>query len=160
MTQVSAAMGDARYELSGDSLLTYWTDRTTGRVSILANRVELEGDALVQRDDSGNLVSRMEKASPAPRPGAPLAGIWCSDDGPGLTTWTEFTDDGRMFVRLPIRSLPGRYTVTGDSLSVELQGSDRRQFTFRVSGSELTIVVSGGAEKQFRRAETKLLGTS
>ena len=156
MVQISAAMGDARYRLDGDSLLTFWTDRATGKVSVLANRVELEGEALVQRDEQGNLVNRMERSRSRGK-SAPLAGIWCSDDGPGLTTLTEFTEDGRMFVRLPIRSLPGRYWLSGDSLAVELQGSDRREFKYQVKGDEFTIVVPSSSEKRFRRVETSLL---
>ena len=62
--QISAAMGDASWELRDDWLLTYWKDRATGKVSVLANRVELEGDELLQKDEQGNLVSRMRRAGP------------------------------------------------------------------------------------------------
>ena len=112
--QVSAAMGDATYKLDGEWLLTFWKDRESGKVSILANRVELEGYELLQKDEEGNLVSRMRREGPAAA-GNPVAGVWCSEDGPGLTTFTEFTAGGDMFIRLPIRSLSGRYWLSGIS---------------------------------------------
>ncbi len=154
--QVSAAMGDATYELKEDWLLTYWKDRTTGKVSILANRVELEGDELLQKDEQGNLVSRMRRAG-APQTASPVAGLWCSEDGPGLTTFTEFTSGGDMFIRLSIREVSGRYWLSGDQLAVELEGSSRREFQFRVEKDSLTVTPPGGSAREFRRARATLL---
>jgi len=153
--QVSAAMGDATYELREDWLVTYWKDRSTGKVSVLANRVELEGDELLQKDEQGNLVSRMRRVG-AGR-GASLSGVWCSEDGPGLTTWTEFTGDGAMFIRLPIRELTGRYWLSGDQLAVELEGSTRREFQYKVIDEVLTVTPPGGTAKEFRKARSALL---
>lgn len=154
--QISAAMGDATYKLDGDWLLTFWKDRGTGKVSVLANRIELEGYDLLQKDEQGNLVSRLERAGPAAKD-SPVAGIWCSEDGPGLTTFTEFTQTGDMFIRLPIRELSGRYWLSGDRLAVELEGSSRKEFPFRVADDVLTVTPAGGTAKQFRRARATIL---
>jgi hypothetical protein len=154
--QISAAMGDATYELREDWLVTYWKDRTTGRVSILANRVELEGDELLQKDEQGNLVSRMRRAG-APNEGSALTGIWCSEDGPGLRTFTEFTSRGEMFIRLPIREVSGRYWLSGDQLAVELEGSTRKEFLYRVTDDVLTVTPAGGTAREFRRAHATSL---
>ncbi len=151
-------MGDATYKLDGDWLLTFWKDRESGKVSILANRVELEGYELLQKDEEGNLVSKMRREGPAAA-GNPVAGIWCSEDGPGLTTFTEFTAGGDMFIRLPIRSLMGRYWLSGDQLAVELGESPRKEFQFKVDGDVLTVTPAGGAPRQFRRARSSLLRT-
>lgn len=156
--QVSAAMGDATYRLDGDWLLTFWKDRESGKVSTLANRVELEGLELLQKDEEGNLVARMSRES-GPVPNAPpISGRWCAEDGPGLTTFTEFTPAGKMYVRLPIRVLTGRYWLSGtDQLAVELEGSTRREFQFHVAENLLMVTPKGGTEKKFRRAESTLL---
>jgi hypothetical protein len=156
--QVSAAMGDATYQLKDEWLLTFWKDRATGKVSVLANRVELEGEELLQKDEQGNLVSRMRRAGPA----GPqlLAGIWCSEDGPGLTTYTEFTAAGDMFIRLPIRELYGRYWLSGDQLAVELEGSSRKEFQFKVAADVLTVTPAGGTAREFRRARATSLKSS
>lgn len=157
--QVSAAMGDATYKLDGEWLLTFWKDRASGKVSVLANRIELEGYELLQKDEQGNLVSRLERAGPAVE-GSPVAGIWCSEDGPGLTTFTEFTQAGDMFIRLPIRELSGRYWLSGDQLAVELEGSSRREFQYRVADDVLTVTPAGGTAKEFRRARATVLRVS
>ena len=79
--QVSAAMGDATYRLDGEWLLTFWKDRESGKTSALANRVEFEGYDLLQKDEQGNLVSRLQprgrRRSKVPRSkgsGAPKTG--------------------------------------------------------------------------------------
>jgi len=155
--QVSAAMGDATYEVKDDWLITSWKDRESGKVSMLANHVELEGDEMLQKDEQGNLVSRLEREGAAVS-GRPIAGVWCGEDGPGLTTLTEFTPAGDMFIRLPIRALSGRYWLSGtDQLAVELEGSTRREFQFQIAGDVLTVTPKGGAAKEFRRARTSLL---
>jgi hypothetical protein len=155
--QVSAAMGDATYEIKDDWLITSWKDRETGKISMLANHVELEGNEMLQKDEQGNLVSRLERQSAAGS-GPAIAGVWCGEDGPGLTTLTEFTPAGEMFIRLPIRALSGRYWLSGaDQLAVELEGSTRREFQFQVAGDVLTVTPKGGTAKEFRRARTSLL---
>jgi hypothetical protein len=155
--QVSAAMGDATYEVKDDWLITSWKDRESGKVSLLANHVELEGNEMLQKDEQGNLVSRLERQSAAGS-GPAIAGVWCGEDGPGLTTLTEFTPAGEMFIRLPIRALSGRYWLSGtDQLAVELEGSTRREFQFQVAGDVLTVTPKGGPAKEFRRARNSLL---
>lgn len=156
--QVSAAMGDATYRLDGDWLLTYWKDRESGKTSAIANRVEFEGYDLLQKDEEGNLVSRLHRAGSA-LGGSPVEGIWCSEDGPGLTTFTEFTAGGDMFIRLPIRVLLGRYWLSGDQLAVELAESTRKEFQFQVTDDLLTVTPPGGTPRQFRRARSTLLRT-
>ena len=158
--QVSAAMGDATYQISGEWLLTYWKDRTTGKVSVLASQIDLEGDELLQKDEQGNLVARLTRAGPGVA-GSPLAGVWCSEDGPGLATLTEFTANGDMFIRLPIRALSGRYWLSGtDQLAVELEGAPRREFQYKVDGDVLTVTPQGGTAKEFRRTRTALLAAN
>ena len=155
--QISAAMGDATYQLSGEWLITSWKDRTTGKVSVLTSQVALEGDELLQKDEQGNLVARLTRAGRGAA-GSPLAGTWCSEDGPGLATLTEFTPAGDMFIRLPIRALSGRYWLSGtDQLAVELEGSQRREFQYKVAGDVLTVTPPGGTAKEFRKTRTALL---
>jgi hypothetical protein len=126
---------------------------------MLANHVELEGTELLQKDEQGNLVSRLERQGiSAAGAGPAIAGVWCGEDGPGLTTLTEFTPSGDMFIRLPIRALSGRYWLSGtDQLAVELEGSTRREFQFQVAGDVLTVTPKGGTAKEFHRARTSLL---
>jgi len=159
--QVSAAMGDATYEVKDDWLITSWKDRESGKISTLANRVELEGFEMLQKDEQGNLVSRLERegtSAAAPGSGSAVSGIWCGEDGPGLTTLTEFTPSGDMYIRLPIRALSGRYWLSGtDQLAVELEGSTRREFAYQVAGDVLKVTPKGGTAKEFHRARTSLL---
>jgi hypothetical protein len=156
--QISAAMGDATYKLDGEWLLSFWKDRESGKTSALAGRVEIEGYDLLQKDEQGNLVSRLQRAGSAVS-GSAVEGIWCSEDGPGLTTFTEFTAGGDMFIRLPIRVLLGRYWLSGDQLAVELAESTRKEFQFQVTDDLLTVTPAGGTPRQFRRARSTVLRT-
>ncbi len=64
-----------------------------------------------------------------------------------------------MFIRLPIRSLLGRYWLSGDQLAVELAESTRKEFQFQVAGDLLTVTPAGGTARQFRRARSTVLGS-
>jgi hypothetical protein len=129
-------------------------------VSVLATQLDVEGDELLQKDEQGNLVSRLSRTGRR-NAASPLAGVWCSEDGPGLATLTEFTPGGEMFIRLPIRALSGRYWLSGtDQLAVELEGAPRREFQYKVDGGVLTVTPQGGTAKEFRRTRTALLAAS
>jgi len=157
LVQLSAAMGDASYKVEGNWLITFWKDRVTGKISEIVNAIEFEGNDLVEKDEQGNLVTRMERMERGMAHDSPLVGKWCSDTSPGLTTLREFTKDGKMFIRLPMVPTHGRYAISGDVLTVEVGQSTRKTFQFRIDNDFLTIVPKEGSEKKFKRVETTLL---
>ncbi len=157
LTQISASMADAAYEVDGDRLRTFWKDPETGRVSEVETELTFEGNMrFLEKGDEATGESWSERVGTAPRTGSPLVGQWCSLFIETLTTYREFTRD-RMYNRLPIVVLRGRYSVTGDSLRVEMQAQPPGEYPYRLDSGELLIKSRNGTEKRYKRPETSLL---
>ena len=157
LTQISASMADAAYEVDGDRLRTFWKDPETGRVSEVETELTFEGNMrFLEKGDEATGESWSERVGPAPRAGSPLLGKWCSLFLETLTTYREFTRE-RMYNRLPIVVLRGRYSVTGDSLRVEMQAQPPGEYPYRLDNGELLIKSRNGTEKRYKRPETSLL---
>lgn len=157
VTQISASMADAGYVIDGDRLRTFWKDPETGRISEVETEISFEGNTrFLEKGDEATGESWSERVGAAPRSGPPLVGQWCSLFLETLTTYREFTRD-RMYNRLPVVVLRGRYSVTGDSLRVELQGQPAGEYPFRLDNGELLIKSRSGAEKRYKRPATSLL---
>jgi hypothetical protein len=157
VTQISASMAEADYRVQGDRLITTWKDPATGRISEVETQVEFEGSGKFLEksdDDSGNTWS--DRIGEAPRAGSPLVGKWCFLFLETLTSYREFTKD-RMYNRLPVVTLRGRYSVSGDVLTVTMQDQPPGAYPFRIENGLLVIKSRDGAERQYRRPETSLL---
>ncbi|MGH9318124.1 MAG: hypothetical protein ACRD1P_13580 [Thermoanaerobaculia bacterium] len=155
--QMVAAMGDATFEVRGDGLLTFWKDNATGKTFVIENRIDFEGDVLLQKDDQGNLLDSLQRIARGRGSDPPLVGKWCSESLPGVATLREFTRDGKMFIRLLITAAHGRFRISGDTLTTDSDRSPSRTFRFRVENDLLTVIPAGSPEKKFKRAETTLL---
>ncbi len=157
VTQISASMADASYEVNGDRLRTFWKDPETGRVSEVETEISFEGNTrFLEKGDEASGESWSERVGAPPRSGSPLIGQWCSLFLETLTTYREFTRD-RMYNRLPVVVLRGHYSVTGESLRVEMQAQPAGEYPFRFDKGELVIKSRNGAEKRYKRPETSLL---
>jgi len=157
LTQISASMADAGYEIDGDRLRTFWKDPETGRASEVETEISFEGNTrFLEKGDEATGESWSERVGAAPRTGSPLVGQWCSLFLETLTTYREFTRD-RMYNRLPVVVLRGRYSVTADSLRVEMQAQPAGEYPFRLDKGELVIKSRNGSEKRYKRPETSLL---
>jgi hypothetical protein len=157
VTQISASMAEADYRVQGDRLITTWKDPATGKVSEVETHVEFEGSGRFLEkadDDSGDTWS--ERIGEAPRSGSPLVGRWCFLFLETLTSYREFTKD-RMYNRLPVVTLRGRYSVSADMLTVTMQDQPPGEYPFRIEGGRLVIKSRSGAEKEYKRPETSLL---
>ena len=157
VAQISASMAEADYRVQGDRLVTTWKDPATGRVSEVETHIEFEGNGkFLEKSDDGSGDTWSDRVGQAPRAGSPLVGQWCSLFLETLTTYREFTRD-RMYNRLPVVILRGRYSVSGDKLTVTMQDQPPGEYPFRIEGGLLVIKSRNGAEKQYRRPETSLL---
>jgi hypothetical protein len=158
VTQISASMAEADYKLLGDRLVTTWKDPATGRVSEVETHIEFEGTSkfLEQGEDGTSGDSWSDRVGAAPSTGSPLVGRWCFLFLDTLTSYREFTKD-RMYNRLPVVVLRGRYSVAGDKLKVEMQDQPPGEYPFRLEGGLLVIKSRNGSEKQYKRPETSLL---
>ena len=157
LTQISASMADAGYVVDGDRLRTFWKDPETGRISEVETEISFEGNTrFLEKGDEATGESWSERVGAAPRSGSPVIGQWCSLFLETLTTYREFTRD-HMYNRLPVVVLRGRYSVTGDSLRVEMQAQPAGEYPFRIDNGELVIKSRNGAERRYKRPATSLL---
>jgi hypothetical protein len=160
VSQLSAAMGDAIYRVEGSWLVTSWKDPESGKSSETVSEISFEGDALIEKAGEGENASetRMSRVGQGPKGRPPIVGKWCYEYLPGVNALREFTEDGRMFWRLPLRPSRGRYISAGDTLSIEMEGSEGKAFTYKVEGELLTLTSKdGGGEQHFRKAQSTLL---
>jgi hypothetical protein len=157
VTQISASMADATYSVEGDRLRTFWKEPATGRVSEVETQIEFEGDRhFLEKGDEASGENWSERVGAAPWSGSPLLGQWCSLFLETLTTYREFTPD-RMYNRLPVVTLRGQYSVSGETLRVEMQAQPPGEYPFSIDNGELVIKSRNGSEKRYKRPETSLL---
>jgi len=157
VTQISASMAEADYRLVDDRLITTWKDLATGKISSVETRVEFEGpNRFLEKSDDNSGDSWSDRMGAAPRDGSPIVGRWCFLFLETLTSYREFTRD-RMYNRLPVVTLRGRYDVSGDRLTVTLQGQPPGEYPFRLEGGELVIKSRNGEDRRYKRPETTLL---
>ena len=158
VTQISASMAEADYRLVGDRLITTWKDLATGKASEVETQVNFEGNnRFLEKsdiDNSGDTWS--ERVGAAPAKGSPLTGQWCSIFLETLPAYREFKG-GKMYNRLPVVVLRGRYSVDGSVLNVTMQDQPLGNYPFRFEDGNLLIKSRNGSEKKYRRPATSLL---
>jgi hypothetical protein len=157
VVQISAAMAEADYKVQDDWLRVFWKDAKTGKISEVDTTIEFEGsDRFLEKGEDGSGDAWSERIG-QPVPGAsPLVGQWCSLYLDTLTTFREFTPE-RMYNRLPIVVLRGRYSTAGDTLTVQMDGQASGQYPFRLENGELSIRSRDGSDKKYKRPECSLL---
>ena len=108
-------------------------------------------DVLVQTDDKDDEIRKERVGSQAPGR-EPLVGAWRYRHDTGAIAFERYTEDGRLFFRLPMTSEHGCYRATSDSLSLDIAGrTSTAQYT--VAGTTLTLRSTDGKTHAYRRAE-------
>ena len=159
VTQISASMAEADYRLVDDRLITTWKDRATGKISEVETHVEFEGsNRFLEKSDTADAAdSWSERVGPsASFAGSPLVGQWCAIFLEMLPMYREFKGS-RMYNRLPVVVIRGRYGVDGGILNVTMQEQPPGNYPFRFENGNLFIKSRNGSEKKYRRPETSLL---
>jgi hypothetical protein len=159
VTQISASMAEADYRLVDDRLMTKWKDKVTGKTSEVETHVEFEGtNRFLEKSDVADAADNWsERVGPsASFSGSPLVGQWCSIFLEMLPMYREFKG-GRMYNRMPVVVLRGRYSVDGGVLNVTMQEQPPGNYPYRFEDGNLVIKSRNGSEKKYRRPETTLL---
>ncbi len=157
VTQVSASMAEADYRLNGEWLQMFWNDKTTGKASEADAQIEFEGsDRLIEKIGEKDNQTVSERVGEPPRDGSPILGQWCSPFLGIFSSYREFTKD-RVYTRMPVVILRGRYIAGADSLTVQIEGQPSGQYPYRIEKGVLIIKSRDGTEKQYKRPETSLL---
>ncbi len=85
-----------------------------------------------------------------PSPATPsIVGVWTYPYHTGGTAYEEYTQDGRMLFRLPIRTTGCRWTVDADRLVLTL-GNESMTSRWRIADDRLTMDVNGQS-RAYRR---------
>lgn len=157
VTQVSAAMGDATYDVTGDWLRTFWRNPVTDKVTEIDAQIDFEGpDLMVETDEKGALLSRLHRMGPRVSETAPWLGQWCHIYMELRPAYREFTSD-RMFFRLPVVFLRGTFEAGDGALTVRIPGRPPGRYPYRLEQGRLILISQDGSERIYRRAETSLL---
>ncbi len=158
VTQISAAMGDTTYEVSGEWLRTFYTDEDTGQVRESELMLEFEGsDRFAEKGADGEAQGYSDRIGSSTPGASPLVGQWCSLFLDMLTNYRQFTADGKLFVRMPIVTLRGTYRVQGGELTVEIFGQPPGRYPFRIENGQLFIKSRDGSDRVYKRSESTLL---
>lgn len=149
-----AAMVDFQYKLDGNKLVTSFENPETGKREEQASEIRIEGDTLVRKQEGGEI--RMKREGEERNAGAPIVGVWSYAHDSGGTAFETFTPDGRLIFRLPIRSDPGKWSVSGERLTVRIEreaGSAPRMISFRIEPGGLVTTDDKGKDQKYKRAE-------
>ena len=158
VTQISAAMSDATYQVQGEWLRLFYTDESTGKVNESDTVVELQGtDRFVEKAEDGTEQAWSERIGPRASETTPLVGTWCSVFLDTLTSYKEFTATGKAFTRMPFVVLRGTYRVEGSDLTVRILGQGEGKYPFRIENGQLLIKNKEGVDRAYKRSECRLL---
>jgi hypothetical protein len=110
----------------------------------------------IESPDEQAMFDRMRQPTTMARVGppttplaAPIVGTWSYQHHTGATAYETFTRGGRWYLRVPMRVVHGRYTVTGGEVSVQLPG---RSEAFARQDDVLVSAAAGRGRATYRRA--------
>ncbi|HEX9309867.1 MAG TPA: hypothetical protein VF887_03555 [Gemmatimonadaceae bacterium] len=115
LTFTVGAMLDAKYRRAGDTLFIV---DPSGHAT--ASRIKISHDTLVTTtpDNREQRETRVGTALLSD----PLVGLWTYPHYTGVAAFEQYTPDGQLHLRVPIRTLKGTYATARDSAMLHLPG--------------------------------------
>jgi hypothetical protein len=105
-------------------------------------RIKIDGDVLFLTGPDGKVVE--QKRLGRPEPGKPaIVGAWQFRHPAGVNGFIRYTDDGRAFLRIPMRSAVGRYTLTSNELRLTRSSQPEVVMAIELRGDELAMSGEG-----------------
>lgn len=149
--EATTVIVNAFYRVTGGRLVIAEKPFAAEAPADMSVRVEVEGDVLRWTGPDGSLVrkERLGRAE-AGKPG--IVGAWRYRHDTGTTAFERFTDDGRMFFRLPMKSYVGRYVLKGSDLVLSRPNQAGVVMKIVVQTDELSLS-TGGRTTTYRRDE-------
>jgi hypothetical protein len=138
------ALVDMRYRRSGDSLFVIDQAGTTR-----TSRIKIVADTLVDTRPRG--VQKKMRVGAAVV-GDSLLGVWTYPHYTGVAAFEEYTTDGQLHLRVPVRTLRGNYVTAGETAMLHLMGDGGgdREVKFAVSGDTLQLTWNGQTTRYVR----------
>lgn len=152
MTHWYAAMVEFTYVVQGSLLITSFTSATGGAMEQTTTEIRFEGDALIQKSAQSGAETRMTRKRAGGPHDAPIVGVWAYAHEAGGTAFMMYTADGRLIFRLPMRADRGRWSVSGDKLTIGPMPATAR-LTYRAEGDQLLLTDDQGKQVTYTRAE-------
>ena len=143
--QTVGAMVDATWSLDGEGL-TVSIPVPSGPPIVQHGSVSFEGPLVTQAFEGQP--KRMTRHGAAPATPS-IVGVWTYPHPAGGTAYEEYTPDGRMLFRLPIKTTSCRWTVEADRLERTV-GKESTNSRWRIAGEPLTLEAETGS-RIFRR---------
>lgn len=153
MTQWTAVLVELTYQVHGPLLLTFYRHPGSGATETQAAGIRFEGDVMIQKDPQGGGETRLTRRRAGGPQDAPIVGVWSTPHETGQTAFLLYTSDGRVVFRLPIRADRGRWTASGDQLTLASGPSAPTTVRYTVQGDRLVLVDSLSKQTVYSRAE-------
>jgi hypothetical protein len=144
LTFTVGALIDMKYRRAGDSLFV--TDQAG---NAKPSQIKIVGDTLVETKPRG--VQKKTRVGAAVR-GDSLLGLWTYPHYTGVAAFEEYTADGQLRLRVPVRTLKGNYVTAGETAMLHLigDGGGDREVKFAVSGDTLQLTWNGQSSRYVR----------
>jgi hypothetical protein len=136
LVESMTVMVDFRYEIAGDRLTVSPTSPDSGEPTVYTFRVQ--DDRLIETAKGDPAVEKV-RAGKAETDGPPVLGVWSFGQGTRVSGYEKYTRDGRMLLRIPLKSETGCYRVQGDRLTFSRVAGQWGTRTFHQSFGELVL---------------------
>ena len=144
---------DCGYRMENGQLILTVADAKTGQTASDFVQTRVEGDRLVFTAPWDGAEHEMQRSGPALPSDQPLVGEWTAGATNARTAFAEFSNDGKLSFRTRLKSATGTYKVSGDSLTLNFQGSPPQKGTFKIEGGSLIMTPEKGASQIFKRTQ-------
>ena len=133
------AIVPSKYRVEDDTIVSTYKDLRTGKESEDEVEFELAGDATLRYGSPPVEMTRVGKPVDATNL---LLGTWTSTadfEGTKLSRYFHFASDGTELLTIPFRKDPGRYTLEGNTIRIEVQGRPWIEGQIRWEGDVLVL---------------------
>jgi hypothetical protein len=153
MIQWTAVLVELTYQVHGPLLLTFYRHPGSGATETQAAGIRFEGDVMIQKDPLTGGETRLTRKRAGGPQDAPIVGVWSTPHETGRTAFLLYTSDGRVVFRLPIRADRGRWSASGNQLTLASGPSASTTARYLVQGDRLVLIDSLGEQIVYSRAE-------
>ncbi len=153
-SQTVGVMVDGTWKLD-DERLTLSVPVPSGPPAVQHGSVSFDGPMLTQAFEGTPKLMLREGPSPAT---PSLSGVWTYPYPTGGTAYEEYTPDGRLLFRLPIKTTSCRWSVDADRLVLTI-GNESMTAVWRIADDRLTMDVNGQS-RAYRRERAGAIPTA
>ena len=149
----SSAMADSTYRLRGNRLVMSFVDPVTSEESKIKLDVEIGADFMNQSDPETGEHTRLERVPSALTGAQSVVGILSFSDSSNRRAFQIYTADERMHLRVPISTSRGTYALSGDRLTMAMNGRPPSVVQFEIDGEQLRLQSVDGSVQLYARVD-------